>query len=80
MKTADCLRNVKSIAVGSQQGILLNKAGKDKHWENECSGKAAGVSKEGTFKSIWNADRILCSEMSVYVVKDNSVIKLDFKR
>lgn len=69
--------NIVSISASSNPGFLLNKKGKISYWGCHNEGKAADVSYNGSVKGISGADKIYYSSRSLYVIKKNTIIKVN---
>jgi alpha-tubulin suppressor-like RCC1 family protein len=72
----DVYKNIKNISCATNHGIALNKKGQIYYWGNHCVGKAAGELYNGKVKGISNADSIYSSGFSLYIIKNDTAIKI----
>lgn len=69
-------KKIQSISCAINHGLTLNNKGKVFYWGNHSVGKAAGEEYSGKIKSIVNADSIYSYGFSLFIVKNNKVIKI----
>lgn len=69
--------DITAIATSDNPGFILNQNGNVKYWGCHNEGKAADVSYSGKIKDIKNVDKIYYYNSSLYLIKKNTVIKVN---